>query len=115
MKKILSALLILILGITTPQTLFAAGFDTFKPSSWTKKETYADKTTDKLGFGLLNITMGWTAIPFEIDKHKESNPYTGLAKGLWRTLTNTAGGALHAATFPIPLDIPLPDGGVSFE
>lgn len=114
MKKTTLSLFALAL-VFISQSAFAGGVDTFQASSWTTKETYADKTTDKLGFGLLNLTMGWTAIPFEIDRHKDTNAYTGLAKGIWRTVTNTVGGALHAATFPIPLDIPLPDGGVKFE
>ncbi len=113
MKNKFSVFLIICL-LLTPLS-FAGGVESFKASSWTQKETYADKTLDKLGFGILNLSLGWTAIPFEIDRHKSTNIYTGVFKGLWRTVTNTAGGALHAATFPIPLDIPLPEGGVHFE
>ncbi|HCM41938.1 MAG TPA: hypothetical protein DIS66_01290 [Candidatus Omnitrophica bacterium] len=113
MKKIFA--LVFILSVFLSPTVFAESFTSLQASSWTKQESYGDKTVHKLGFGLLNITMGWTAIPFQIDQHKGTNPYTGLFKGIWLTATNTVGGVLHAATFPIPLDIPLPDGGVRFE
>lgn len=87
--------------------------DTYKPSSWTEEKTYIDRTTHKLGFGLTNLTIGWTAVPFEMSK--SSNLYAGFFKGLWRTGTNTVGGLLHTITFPIPVDLQLPDGGVHFE
>lgn len=113
MKKFITSILILNIFITP--VAFAESFTSVKSSSWTKQESYGDKTVHKLGFGLLNITLGWVAIPFQISKNMDTNPYTGLAKGIWLTATNTVGGALHAATFPIPLDIPLPAGGVQFE
>ena len=113
MKKII-ALFVLLFVLASSQTSFAS-FDNYKASTWTKSETISDKVIGKLGFGLLNITAGWTAIPFEMDHYKSTNIYTGIAKGLYRTVTNTVGGVLHTATFPIPFDIPLPDGGVHFE
>ncbi len=113
MKRIISCALIF--SIVFAPVAFAESFTSVKPSSWAKQESYGDKTVHKLGFGLLNITVGWVAIPFQISKHMDTNPYTGLAKGLWLTATNTVGGVLHTATFPIPLDIPLPAGGVQFE
>lgn len=90
-----------------------AAFDNFKTSSWTSEKTYVDKSIHKLGFGLTNLTIGWTAIPFEMSRN--TNLYTGFFKGIWRTVTNTVGGVIHTATFPVPLDVPLPDGGVNFE
>lgn len=114
MKKIFSVFLILAFCLIS-RTAYAESFTSLKPSAWTKQTTYADKTVHKLGFGLLNITMGWAAIPFEIDRSKSTNPWTGFCKGLWFTVTNTVGGVLHTATFPVPLDIPLPQGGVHFE
>ncbi len=105
----------LIFSIVFAPVAFAESFTSVKPSLWTKQESYGDKTVHKLGFGLLNITMGWTAIPFQVSNHIDTNPFTGLAKGIWLAATNTVGGVLHAATFPIPLDIPLPVGGVQFE
>lgn len=82
-------------------------------SDWTQEPTYLGKISQKLGFGFLNITAGWTALFFEPVKDK--NFFVGVAKGIGYTFTNTAGGILHAATFPIPLDIPLPQGGIAYE
>jgi hypothetical protein len=82
-------------------------------SDWTHETTYLGKISQKLGFGFLNITAGWTAFFFEPVKDK--NFFIGMAKGIGYTFTNTAGGILHAATFPIPLDIPLPHGGIAYE
>ena len=112
MKKFAPIILAVTVFASFPVTGHAA-FDDFKTSSWTSEKTYVDQSIHKLGFGLTNLTIGWTAIPFEMSKN--SNLYTGFFKGLWRTATNTAGGVLHAATFPVPFDIPLPDGGVKFE
>ena len=113
MKKIIP-LFLLLAFLSFPKSSLAA-FDTYKASSWTEKDTVSDRVTGKLGFGLLNLTAGWTAIPFEVDQHKSTNIYTGICKGIYRTFTNTIGGVLHTATFPFPFDIPLPDGGVHFE
>ena len=59
----------------------------------------------------MNMGTGWMALLFE--------PYyagwKGLATGPFYAVTNTAGGMIHAATFPIPLDVPLPQGGISHE
>ncbi|MFH1208321.1 MAG: hypothetical protein V1673_02030 [Candidatus Omnitrophota bacterium] len=82
-------------------------------SDWTHESTYLGKISQKLGFGFLNITAGWTALFFE--PVKDQNFFVGVAKGIGYTFTNTAGGILHAATFPIPLDIPLPQGGIAYE
>lgn len=85
----------------------------FPASDWTLEKTYTDKISHKLGFGFLNITAGWTAFFYEPALAK--NFFAGLATGTLYTFTNTVGGVLHAATFPIPLDIPLPHGGISYE
>lgn len=82
-------------------------------SDWTREPTYLGKISQKLGFGFLNITAGWTALFFE--PVKDPNFFVGVAKGIGYTFTNTAGGILHAATFPIPFDIPLPQGGIAYE
>ena len=89
---------------------FAANFE---PSPWTEQEAYRDKVTHKLGFAALNVITGWTALLFETSK--SSNFLVGLTKGTLRGLSNTLGGAVHAVTFPIPVDVPLPGGGVKFE
>lgn len=85
-----------------------------KASSWTEvDDTYFNKIGHKLGFGIQNILTGWSAIFFE--PYYEPNKLIGLIKGIGYTLTNTAGGLIHAATFPIPLDVPLPEGGIAYE
>ncbi|MFA5167005.1 MAG: hypothetical protein WC530_00585 [Candidatus Omnitrophota bacterium] len=85
----------------------------FEPSDWTHESTYLGKISQKLGFGFLNITVGWTALFFE--PVRDQNFFVGIGKGIAYTFTNTAGGILHAATFPIPLDIPLLHGGIAYE
>ena len=90
-----------------------AAFENWQRSPWTKENTYVEKSVGKFGFGLFNLLTGWTALFWEPTRY--SNTFTGIAKGVWRTVTNEAGGILHTATFPIPFDIPLPDGGVHFE
>lgn len=82
-------------------------------SDWTHEPTYLGKISQKLGFGFLNITAGWTALFYEPVKNQ--NFFMGVAKGVGYAFTNTAGGILHAATFPIPFDIPLPQGGIAYE
>ena len=95
-------------------TLAGPGYaESMSPSDWTHETTYLGKISQKLGFGFLNITAGWTALFYEPVKDKSF--FAGVAKGIGYTFTNTAGGILHAATFPIPLDIPLPHGGIVYE
>ena len=85
----------------------------WESSDWIHEPTYLGKISQKLGFGFLNITAGWTALFFE--PARDQNFFVGVGKGMAYTLTNTVGGILHAATFPIPLDIPLPHGGIAYE
>ncbi|MFA5159165.1 MAG: hypothetical protein WC484_01515 [Candidatus Omnitrophota bacterium] len=85
----------------------------FESSDWIHESTYLGKISQKLGFGFLNITAGWTALFFE--PARDQNFFVGIGKGIVYTFTNTAGGILHAATFPIPFDIPLPHGGIAYE
>ena len=85
----------------------------FESSDWTQEPTYLGKISRKLGFGFLNITAGWTAFFYEPSTGQ--NFFVGLGKGVVYTFTNTIGGVLHAATFPVPLDIPLPQGGIAHE
>jgi len=91
----------------------AAYAGSFKSSDWTQEPTYLGKISQKLGFGFLNITAGWTALFFE--PARDQNFFVGVGKGIGYAFTNTAGGVLHAATFPLPLDIPLPQGGIAYE
>jgi len=85
----------------------------FPASDWIRETTYTDKISHKLGFGFLNLTAGWTAFFYEPAKDK--NFFSGLGKGVLYFATNTVGGVLHAATFPVPVDIPLPHGGIAYE
>ncbi len=85
----------------------------FPASSWTAEKTYTDKTAHKLGLGFLNISTGWMAILFEPRHGKYF--FDGLGKGLFYAFTNTAGGVLQAATFPVPVDIPILRGGIAYE
>ena len=85
----------------------------FEASDWTHESTYLGKVSQKLGFGFLNLTAGWTALLFE--PARDQNFFVGVGKGIGYFFTNTIGGILHMATFPIPLDIPLPHGGIAYE
>ena len=106
-KTFLSFLIILLLAFSRQS--FAA----FEASPWTQKTIYSEKISQKLGFGFLNTATGWTALFFE--PAKPGNKFLGLAKGLGYTISNTAGGMIHAVTFPLPLDVPLLGGGISHE
>ena len=72
-----------------------------------------EKIGGKLGFGFLNAVTGWSALFFE--PSREKGLVNGWGRGIFFTVTNTAGGILHMATFPLPFDIPLPKGGVDFS
>ncbi len=87
---------------------------TWEPSDWTKEPTYLGKISQKLGYGFLNISSGWTAFFYEPAREGQ-NFFVGVGKGIGYTVTNTLGGVLHAATFPVPVDIPLPQGGIAYE
>ena len=86
----------------------------FAASPWTTEPTYIEKTAKKLEFGLKNALLGWTEIGSETVEYKNSgkNAFQGMAVGLGEAIVYTVGGVLHVATFPIPLDIPLPENGV---
>lgn len=88
-----------------------ASFAFFKPSAWTKETSYTEKISAKAGFGIMNMGTGWMALLFE----PYYSGWKGLATGPFYMITNTAGGMIHAATFPIPLDVPLPQGGIAYE
>ncbi len=109
MKKI--ALLMLALAVLlTSSSAFAA-------SPWTEKESYKDKTVGKVDFGFKNFLGGWTELfNRPIKYHKEGKSASeGAVVGLYNAVVYTVGGALHLVTFPIPVDVPLPNNGVSFE
>ena len=85
----------------------------FRASAWTRQKTYGAKMIGKLGFGLLNFFTGWDALFLE--PSHEGKFFKGLAQGIFYTIAYEAGGAIHAVTFFIPVDLPLPQGGVHFE
>lgn len=114
MKSFLSCVILVIISLSVCAPISSgATFENWKSSPWIKKEPYVEKTIHKLGFGLTNGLTGWLALFFE--PYCEQNKWTGMVKGAWRTITNTAGGSLHIVTFLIPIDLPLPDGGVRFD
>ncbi len=106
MKKVLGSLLILAVMLT-PALAFAA-------SPWTEKATYSERVGAKLEFGVKNTLLGWVDLFYEPNKAitDKGNVWGGLGKGIVDSLINTAGGAVHAVTFLIPVDLPLPDNGV---
>lgn len=109
MKRMI-ALLTAAVFIASSSSAFAVEF---KPSPWVQKSPYAEKISHKLGFGILNLATGWTEIFWQPSKSR--NKFAGLGKGILFAITDTAGGAIHAVTFPIPVDVPLPDGGLNYE
>jgi len=111
MNRYLPWLLIVFFSLFNPTSSWALG--DFQASPWTKEPTYSEKSINKLGFGIMNTLTGWDALFFE--PYRRRNLLTGLIPGILLAVTNTAGGAIHALTFPIPVDLPLPGGGVNFD
>lgn len=101
--------LALVLALALVPTLAFAG------SPWVDESTAAKCIAAKFAFGVKNLLFGWTEFftePWEY--HKEGkNCWEGLGKGLINGVGQTVGGALHAATFFIPVDVPLPENGTS--
>ncbi len=113
MKKILTVSVFALLAVFAASTAFAA-------SPWTQETTYAKKVAGKLDFGVKNLFGGWTALlPSQMgcaaNNHKNCPGMCcvkSLGTGLVNAVVDTVGGALHVVTFPIPLDVPLPNDGV---
>lgn len=108
MKKIMS--LVVVFSMLLAPAAFAA-------SAWTEEKSYADKVSGKLQLGLTNTLLGWIdlfATPNQY-ANEGKNVWAGVGQGLVNTITNTVGGALQLVTFPIPADIPLPNGGVDIS
>ena len=102
--------------------VFAAG-TAFAASPWTTEPTYAKKVAGKLDFGIKNLLGGWTAIITgctKCDRESKEKPYCPilctkkLLRGTLNAAVYTVGGAIHTATFPLPMDVPLPNDGVQF-
>ena len=127
MKKVIGALVLVFTATLLQPATFAdegAGTGTTSASScgltsspWTQETTYGGKVTGKLDFGIKNVLGGWTQMITQPKKfHKEGKcACQGLGKGIGYFIVDTVGGALHLVTFPIPFDIPLPEGGVDLS
>lgn len=96
MKKIsLIALLILI-----------AGAPSLAASPWAENLTYGSRVRGKLGYGLKNFFLGWTAMFIEPYQPKYGKPWEGFCVGIAQTVFYSTNGLIHLATFPIPVDFP---------
>ena len=110
MNKKLALVMLMIAILAGTQTLgFAAD-----ASPWTTETTYMAKTGNKLSFGLKNALLGWTELfTVPAKSHEDGkNLIEGFGTGILNTVIYTVGGVLHAGTFFIPVDVPLPNGGV---
>jgi len=104
-----------LLAFFIPSTLTLAeepGQDVWKSSAWTRTHPYFNQIGHKLGYGVLNLGTGWMAL-FQ-EPFRPGGFFKGFARGIAYSVIYEGGGALHAVTFPIPVDIPLPRGGLSF-
>jgi hypothetical protein len=109
MKKALALFLLAV--ILVPNAAFAA-------SPWAEKETWSEQAIGKFEFGFKNLFAGWTEIFTETKSaYKEDKSVIGgFGTGVLNAILDTAGGALHLATFPITqIDIPLPQNGVQIS
>ena len=87
-------------------------------SPWVSEKTWEDKATGKLLHGANNLLLGWTELITEPDEALwgGTSVTAGLLRGTWNAIGQTLGGAAQVLTFPYTsLDIPLPEGGVSWE
>ena len=85
-----------------------------EPSEWTEQTSYSERALHKLGFGLNNFEKGWSEIYIHMMNAKQSgeNTFTEVMRGTCYAIADTLGGAFHAFTFFLPIDLPLPEGGV---
>lgn len=102
-----AAILVIVSVILSAPLAYAA-------SPWEAAPSYGEKVTQKLEFGLQNFLGGWTEIYFAPIRAKKDGCCVVKAsgEGVINALIYTAGGVLHAATFLIPVDIPLPNNGI---
>jgi len=108
MKKLFTIAVVVLIAVAMVQA------PAFAASPWTQETTYTAKIGNKLGFGVKNLVLGWTEIFARPDAYanEDKNFVEGVGMGLWNAIVYTVGGALHTATFPIPVDIPLPNNGI---
>lgn len=85
-------------------------------SPWTNEATYEEKVAAKFAYGLKNLAFGWTELITEPVEYKKEGkcPLTGFGVGLYNAIGQTVGGALHVVTFPVPVDVRLPENGTDF-
>jgi len=107
MKKLTALVLALVLSFSVMPGAMAA-------SPWTEAEDYQSLTEQKLTFGLKNAFFGWSEIFDRVDQYnyEDKSPFTGFFEGIYYAVIYTIGGVLHVATFPLPIDVPLPNNGV---
>ncbi|MBI4355968.1 MAG: hypothetical protein HY597_05950 [Candidatus Omnitrophica bacterium] len=89
----------------------------YTASPWTSEAEYGKRAFGKLGFGAKNLLLGWTELFTEPKEAIEGggNFFGGLWRGLVKGVGDEVGGAVHIVTFPFTeIDVPLPEGGVSF-
>ena len=86
----------------------------YTPSPWTTEVGYGQRVASKLGFGVKNLLLGWTALftePREASAAGESVA-VGIGKGIKNAIEQELGGVVHIATFLVTgIDAPLPNGG----
>ncbi len=89
----------------------------FAASPWTEKDTYKEKVLSKLDFGFKNTLAGWTELFNQpIKSHKDGKTVAeGVLRGIYYAVADTVGGILHIATFPVLVDVPLPNNGVQLS
>ena len=111
MKKMLAVAVLVVAAVFLSQTV------AFAASPWMDETTYTSKAGAKLGFGLKNVVLGWTELLTKpVDYHAEGrNVFEGIGAGLANTAVYTVGGAFHAVTFFVPVDLPLPNNGVQLK
>ena len=113
MGRWISVCFILGLVIMAPTPSYAAA-----PSAWTREKRWIDRSDGKLYHGLKNLLFGWTELVTEPDESigNGESILTGLVRGVWNAVGQTAGGALEVLTFPFTqFDVPLPEGGVGWD
>ncbi len=106
LKRIFTLAVVLAL-VAVPTAAFAG-------SPWTEEYGYVNRANAKFGFGLKNTALGWTEIFTQpVDESREGGNFAvGFGKGIFNTVGQTVGGALHLGTFPITsVDVPLPENG----
>lgn len=76
-------------------------------SPWNEEPgNYFQKTGRKLKFGLQHTLLSWTVPWLESTDTKYSRPWKGFCIGIGKAVVYTAGGLVHLASFPIPVDFP---------